>query len=64
MHPRRRPGYRDVRWIAAVISDPWTWIFIGSIVLLLAALIQPTTDAVSLEGNLSSPPAAVGMHLK
>jgi hypothetical protein len=64
MNPRRRSGYRDVKWIAALIWEPWTWIFIGSILLLLAALIQPTTDAVTLEGNFSSPPATVGMHLK
>jgi len=62
MNTRRKPGHGDLRWIVAFVSEPWTWIFIGSIVLLLAALIQPRGDAVSLEGNSASPPATVGLR--
>ena len=64
MNARRRPGHLGWRWITATFSDADTCALLCSIVLLLAALIELPADAVILQGNFSSPPAFVGLHLK
>jgi hypothetical protein len=48
----------------AAVSEAETWILACLIALLLAALIELPGDAVTLEGNSSSPPAAAGLHPK
>jgi hypothetical protein len=64
MNARRRPHYRELEQIIAAVSDAETWILACSIMLLLAALVALPGDALTLEGNFSSPPAAAGLHLK
>jgi hypothetical protein len=46
-----------------MIPDPWTCIFVLSVVLLAALLVLPA-GGINREGNSSSPPAATRLHLE